>query len=62
VSNITIDYRSCQQADAAVRHWQATKPTPKPIFNKNRQHRAHASQIPPKPRIPALPATTIERT
>ena len=54
VSNITIDYRSCQQADAAVRHWQATKPTPKPIFNKKTGKiigHTHP-KIPPKPRIP----------
>jgi hypothetical protein len=54
VSNITIDYRSCQQADAAVRHWQATKPTPKPIRNKKTGKiigHTHP-KIPPKPRIP----------
>jgi PPM family protein phosphatase len=55
VSNITTDYQKCQQAYAAVRHWQATKPTPKPIRSKKTGKiigHTHPT-IPPKPPIPA---------
>ena len=55
VSNVTMGYRECQQAYAAVRHWQATKPKSKPIFNKKTGKiigHTHP-KIPPKPHIPA---------
>ena len=55
VSNVTRDYQACQQAYAAVRHWQETKPKSKPIIDKKTGKvigHTHP-QIPPKPRIPA---------
>jgi hypothetical protein len=54
VSNITDDYRKCQRAYAAVRHWEATKPQSKPIRSKKTGKiigHTHP-HIPPKPPIP----------
>jgi serine/threonine protein phosphatase PrpC len=55
VTNVTKDYQACQRAYAAVRHWQATKPQPKPIIDKKTgKVIGHTNpKIPPKPRIPA---------
>ncbi|MGN6794759.1 MAG: PP2C family protein-serine/threonine phosphatase [Streptosporangiaceae bacterium] len=55
VSNISTDYQACQQAYAAVRHWQQTKPTPQPIRSKKTGKiigHTHP-KIPAKPPIPA---------
>jgi PPM family protein phosphatase len=52
LKNVTTDYQHCQAGYAAVRHWQATKPQPKPI-RKNGKIVGHTNpKIPPKPQIP----------
>ena len=55
VTNVTTDYRNCLRGYAAVRHWQATKPKPKPIRDKKTgKIIGHTNpKIPPKPPIPA---------
>jgi serine/threonine protein phosphatase PrpC len=55
VTNVSTDYQGCQNGYAAVRHWQATKPKPKPIFDKKTgKIIGHTNpKIPPKPPIPA---------
>ncbi len=64
VANVTTAYRNCQHAYAAVRHWQVTKPKPKPIRDKKtgKNHRAHEPEDPAQAIYPCwLPADAVER-
>ena len=60
VSNITIDYRSCQQADAASGTGRRP-PTPKPTSTKRGKIIRHASQDPASRASRAPPTAAIER-